>query len=254
MEESLSRYRPNSDISKINNLQPGEFTVVGEDTLNCLVKSIEIFDLTNGAFDISLGKTIQAWKDEIPSKEESIDSPMNGLIIDKSNFTVLVENSINLDLGGIGKGYAAEKVSELFLDWEIENYLISCGNSTIKLKSSKINNFAWPITFTNPTNNLIFTKFEISNGSISSSGLLKGDHIINPEDLQPIANQRTSCWVYSDDAIISDALSTAFMIMKLPNIENICRSDSSISCLILSEDKNEENIIKFGDFFKSKIK
>ena len=55
LERELSRFRPNSDISRINHLAAGESTRVGASTLECLVIARHLFDLTGGAFDISIG-------------------------------------------------------------------------------------------------------------------------------------------------------------------------------------------------------
>ncbi|MCW8850336.1 MAG: FAD:protein FMN transferase, partial [Melioribacteraceae bacterium] len=187
LEDKLSRYRPNSEISKINNLLPGEFEVVSEDTLNCLIKSIEIYDLTSGLFDISIGELVQKYKGNDDNIYVAKKSGMNALLVHPHNHQVLVTDKINLDLGGIGKGYASDKIEEILIEWEINNFLISCGNSTIKVSNT---NFNWPITLSNPINNVSFKEFNFSYGSISSSGLVKGAHIINPKTFTPVDNDR----------------------------------------------------------------
>jgi len=248
LEDLLSRFRPNSDVSKINSLNEGKYAVVGEDTFKCLAKAVELFDLTDGSFDISLGDEIQSWKDNKTSMNQPTQSKMHYLFLDPQNFTVLVNKKINLDLGGIGKGYAAEKIADIFTEWEITNYLINCGNSTVKVKSTDTK-LSWPISLTNPITNKVFKEYTLENNSISSSGIKKGNHIIDPATIAPIDNGRISCWVCSNDTIKTDVLSTAFMILDQENIENICSKDENLSCAILLE-KNETELITFGNFFK----
>src|SRR5687768_7074649 len=55
LERELSRFRPNSDITRINHLAAGESTRVSPSTMECLVIARHMFDLTGGAFDISIG-------------------------------------------------------------------------------------------------------------------------------------------------------------------------------------------------------
>jgi len=248
LEDNLSRYRPNSDISKINNLQPGESVIVNEDTLNCLIKSNEMYDLTNGIFDISLGRSIQNWKDNENQNEINSSSKMQAILIDPTNYSVIVSDRVTLDLGGIGKGYAASKIEELFLDWELKDYMISCGNSTVKVGKTNTK-IPWPITLTNPKTNVIISELNLVSGSLSSSGLLKGNHIINPNDLQPVKNDRLCCWVYCADPTKSDALSTAFMILDEEKINHISSEDDSLSYAIIMEIEGDSKILKSGSFF-----
>lgn len=250
LEDQLSRYRPNSDISKINNMLPGHSLVVNSDTLNCLVKSIEIYDLTNGIFDISLGTIIQKWKDKKFEEDFVNDSSMHSLLIDVDNFTIYLNGKINLDLGGIGKGYAADKVSKVLLEWGIHNFLISCGNSTIKVHNLREEKFKWPISISNPENNQELLKLNLSKGSLSSSGIQKGEHIINPLNHSTFQNSRLSCWVFCDDAILSDSLSTAFMILDVKTIKQICQNNEQISSLILLDNSKEFQTIRFGNYFR----
>src|SRR4026209_121017 len=87
LERELSRFLPNSDITRINHLETGESTRVTPSTLECLVIARHMFDLTGGAFDVSIGSGL-------PSLE-----------LDVENCVVRAKTrGVRLDLGGIGKG------------------------------------------------------------------------------------------------------------------------------------------------------
>ena len=85
LEGELSRFRPNSDITRINHLAAGESVRVGEAALECLVIARHLYDVTGGAFDIAIGTGLPA------------------LEIDTEGFAVRASaDGIRVDLGGIG--------------------------------------------------------------------------------------------------------------------------------------------------------
>ena len=99
LERELSRFQPNSDITRINQLAAGAHTRVTPTTLECLVIARHMFELTGGAFDVSIGTGL-------PSLE-----------IDPDELVVRASTSgVRVDLGGIGKGYAVDLVAELLED------------------------------------------------------------------------------------------------------------------------------------------
>lgn len=249
LEQSLSRFRPNSEITRINNLKSGERIIVDEDVMNCLVQSKQMYDLTSNIFDITLGRLIQKWKDDNASSSEAVNSGFKNLIMNIDDYSVSVTEPVNIDLGGIGKGFAADKISAILDEWEIKNFLISAGGSTIKLNHFNENSLSWPITITNPINKNVIQNIKISTGSLSASGLKKGDHIINPTDFKPVKNRRVSTWVHCENATISDSLSTAFIILDIEQINKICETDKTLSCLIIDSVGDEFKITKIGTFF-----
>ncbi len=103
LERELSRFLPNSDIARINHLAAGESTRVSPSTLECLVIARHVFDLTGGAFDVSIGTGL-------PSLE-----------LDADDFVVrATTGGVRVDLGGIGKGYAVDLMAELLEEWGLE--------------------------------------------------------------------------------------------------------------------------------------
>ncbi|MCB0753629.1 MAG: FAD:protein FMN transferase [Ignavibacteriae bacterium] len=251
LENELSRFKPNSDINRINNLELGKTIIINEDVMNCLVQSKYVYELTKGIFDITLGKSIQNWKEnQINNLDEDNRGGFSNVILDKSKFALTALNPINIDLGGIGKGYAADKVAKLLNEWEIKSLLINAGGSTTKFNAAESNIISWPLTISNPMDNRIICNIKINSGSLSSSGIRKGNHIINPIDFHPVNNKRLSAWAYTEDATLSDALSTSFMILDFKEIRNICDSNDSISSLLIESRNEGFEVIKFGNFFE----
>ena len=103
LERELSRFVANSDITRINHLAAGETTRVSPSTLECLVIARHVFDLTGGAFDVSIGTGL-------PSLE-----------LDEEDFVVrATQEGVRIDLGGIGKGYAVDLMAEVLEEWGLQ--------------------------------------------------------------------------------------------------------------------------------------
>ncbi len=96
LEGELSRFIANSDVSRINHLAVGESTRVSPGTMECLEIAWHLHALTGGAFDVTIG------------------SGIGRLELVPEDFTVLArEGGARLDLGGIGKGYAVDRMAEV---------------------------------------------------------------------------------------------------------------------------------------------
>lgn len=236
LEQELSRFLPNSEISLINSLMSGDSVILSEDTLICLSQSLKLYELTNGAFDISLGR----FKDGKNLKIDQTSHLQEKFELNVMDHTITVKtDELNIDLGGFGKGYALDKVCDLLLEWDIENAIIHGGGSSVKSIGKLSGYNGWPITISNPVNsNQTIANLLLENISISASGIKKGDHIINPLNTRAII-QRNAAWAISKTAAYSDALSTAFMIMKIDEILKLCATEEGIDAIIVEEGKSE---------------
>lgn len=236
LEQELSRFLPNSEISLINSLTSGDSVVLSEDTLICLSQSLKLYELTSGAFDISLGRFKDGKNVEI-DQTTHLQEKFELNVMD--NTITVKTDDLNIDLGGFGKGYAIDKVCDLLLEWDIENAIIHGGGSSVKSIGKLTGYDGWPITISNPVNsNQTIADLLLKNISISASGIKKGDHIINPINTRAII-QRNAAWAVSKSTAYSDALSTAFMIMKIDEILKLCANEDGIDAIIVEEGKSE---------------
>ena len=234
LEQELSRFIPNSEISLINSLKSGESVVLSEDTVQCLVQTLKLSKITNKTFDITLGR----FKKGDFVESEQIEDIEEKFIIDESNHKISVLiNDLEIDLGGFGKGYTLDKVCDMLLEWDIENAIIHGGGSSVKSIGKLSGYDGWPITISNPINsNQTIADLVLNNISISASGIKKGDHIIDPKSAKPIS-QRSATWVTSESAASSDGFSTAFMIMDIDEIIMLCENEIGIDTIIIEEEK-----------------
>lgn len=222
LEQQFSRFIPNSDISRLNQAAVGQSVILGEETFRCLQLSLDMNGETGGLFDISLG------------------SGSNALKLDPSTQTgTKTDSRLTLDLGGIGKGFAVDVMKEVLVDWEIESAFIHGGASSVYALGSTRQNSGWPITLSDPWHKDIpKDSYELADRAMGSSGLGKGPHIVNPHSGKPVREAR-AVWTCGPDATSTDALSTAFMMMDLDQIEAYCQHNPDIQGLVLIKEKNE---------------
>jgi thiamine biosynthesis lipoprotein len=115
LEQELSRFVGNSDISRINHLAAGQGTRVSPSTMECMEIAWHVYGLTGGAFDVSIG------------------SGLDSLELTPDEFTVHArEGGASVDLGGIGKGYAVDRMAEVLGEWEIPHALLHGGFSSVQ--------------------------------------------------------------------------------------------------------------------------
>jgi thiamine biosynthesis lipoprotein len=237
LEQELSRFIENSDITRINNLGKNQSTHIGLDAFECLKRCAQLTTETNGAFDITAGK----------------NTGMHLLQLDESNFSVLLlADSIHVDLGGFGKGYAVDQIARLFREWDIESALFHGGKSSVLALAGPPGEKGWPVTVSDPDQTgQILSHVSIKYRALSSSGLQKGHHIINPRTGKPVED-RLAAWASTSDGATSDALSTAFMVMSPEEIEEYCKKNPDTQGLVILKDREgpqyRNSLLKFGDW------
>ena len=242
LELELSRFVENSDISRINQLKPGESTIVGGESMECLIICQRLLVETNGAFNPTVGKVIDYWKNNSES-EICINENIGNLILDSKSYTVtLTDNIISIDLGGIGKGYALDKLKSTFQEWDIKNILINSGRSTLLAMEPPKNEIGWPLIISHPSHKNELKRIFLNNSAIAGSGVEKGDHIVSPSNYQPIQN-KLCAWSMARTGAEADALSTSFMIMSEGEILDYIKHHPDVGGMIFNE---EGSLMKYG--------
>lgn len=240
-----------SDIYKINENAGKSYTKVSQDTFNVIKTALHFSDLSNGHFDISVGSLVQLWnigneKAKVPDQSE-IDlvlSTINykDIILDERNTSIMLKNEgAKVDLGGIAKGYSADKVVKYLEDQKVEGAIVNLGGNiyTLGTKDGK-NKFNIGVQDpTKPRGNAIGS-INTTNNSVVTSGIYERyiekdgkiyHHILSPKTGYPVENELSSVTILANNSMNSDALSTtAFslgtkeglkLIESLPNTEAI---------------------------------
>jgi thiamine biosynthesis lipoprotein len=266
LEGELSRFRPNSDISRIRALAPGQRTTVGVDTFACLTLSKRISAETGGAFDVTIGPLMEriAGGDGLMSEEGKLDDgslPGEANLVDGSlgmNLFELEPATVGvrvgarppaLDLGAIGKGYAVDRAAELLREWGVGNALVHSGTSSV-LAFGRLGNLAgWPVTIRMPDEPRdLIERNVLIDRSLSGSGTVRRRHIVDPRDGRSVT--RRAAWALDSSAACSDALSTAFMVMDPEEIARYSRLHPGAWIAIVEPSVGGERaqVLRFGVF------
>lgn len=240
LEDELSRFRASSDIYRLGQFKAGESLIVGMAAWDCLSLAKAMHAETNGAFDITIGPLMslfvtsdgeprQVSKDVLDQARQIIGSHRFDLDEDTMRVTVHASNMI-FDLGAMGKGYALDQCADLLQDWKIPNFVLNAGDSTILAIGAPSGKDAWPITLGGGTQRLA-----LSNRAVSGSGFaVKGAHIMNPRLFHPVPIQNRRTYALAPTAALSDALSTAFMVMEKEEISALCQRYEGVEALELN--------------------
>jgi len=230
LEQELSRFVENSDVSRINHLAAGQSTRVSPWTMECLEIARHLHGLTGRAFDVSIG------------------SGMEGLELVPGEFAVHARSGeARLDLGGIGKGYAVDRMAEVLEEWEIPHALVHGGFSSVLALEAPPERDGWPLTLSapGPGDDRVLARISARRRAFSASGVRKGDHIVDPRTGRSV-HGRAAAWVAApwedggSPAAVADALSTAFMIQATEEIADLCRRHPGLEVWLVPEPKEGE--------------
>jgi thiamine biosynthesis lipoprotein len=254
-----------SDISRINRLPASRSTRIGTDTFDCLQLAARVHRETRGAFDVTMGPVIACWKDANP---DGLDSPvlnpppaddldaalervgMELLDLDPSTFSVRAKRAgMQIDLGGIGKGFALDKAAAVLREWGMDTALLHGGESTALALGAPPGRSGWLIgAGRSPYNPGAGFAVALNNAAVSGSGLeRRGHHIFDPRTGTP-ARVALAAWALCPRAAISDALSTAFMVMGADEVERYCAPRAQTSGMVLVRAAEGPLLKRFGDW------
>ncbi len=245
LEILFSRFNPSSEICQMNRLRPGQSMRIGFETYDCLTIAEKIRQETGGAFDVNF-RMAQKMK----TRAGEGNTPF--LLSREGGFSIALagENSgLDLDLGGIGKGYALDRAAEILAEWEIDRFLIHAGTSTALARGDAPNlkpgERGWPVGFgiglglSGHSERIL-----LNNRALSGSGVeRKGLHIIDPRSGHP-AQRHLAVWVSHPRAAEADALSTAFMAMSMEEIAAFYRLHPEVWATIVESDQRKQKLFR----------
>ena len=226
LEGKLSRYREDSDISRINSLAAGETVFICEETHRCLLLAFDLHERTGGLFDVTLGRAIRHRKDaESGPPPETIGSLM---IHPDEPAVTCIEPGRELDLGGIGKGFALDHLRAILATWDAPEGLLSAGAST----HLGFGDRDWSIELAATRGS---HSVPLRNASLSSSGTaIQGSHIVHPDPDAPLADGRA--WILARSGAASDAWSTALLLSPIDTLAPWLAADADVTGAFIETD------------------
>ncbi|MFL2699491.1 MAG: FAD:protein FMN transferase [Gammaproteobacteria bacterium] len=261
-----SNYKEDSEVAIVNNAPLNTFINISEELHYLIELSTELNTLTNGAYDITLGK-ISAKNGFSPNfgKDLIIKNDVNNKKYDINSFNLIKYQNFWFDLSSLAKGYAVQEIHNYLQENNFKNYLIDIGGEIIANGLNQGN--PWIIGIQDPqlsSNNIILS---ISNKnlpflSIATSGEYRNfkyvdgillTHTINPSTNKSIKNKLKSVSVVSTvSADIADAYATALNVMGLSSAMDFA-DKNEIAALFIVDRDGSEKIIKSKKWYDLKL-
>ena len=265
VNNSFSTYISDSDISKIN--RGDSLLLVDDHFKKVFLKSYEIWELSQGFFDPTVGSLVNAYGFGPENKIKNFSKKQLDSLIELTGFSKVSLTSegtikkkysnIYLDFNAIGKGYIVDLISELLISYDIKNFLIEIGGEIIAKGKNPNSGDFWKVAIDNPSqkNNRQFIKtIFLKNKALATSGnyrkyiidSLTGKkyvHTINPKNGKSFQSKILSVSVLASDCMTADAWATALMVMPFQLSKSIIESIEGIDAYwILSNQKGYDEI------------
>lgn len=246
IENEISVTDDESDIAKLNS---GTALVPQEDTAQLINTALELSAQTAGAFDPTIYPVLRAWgfttgAYKVPEKGELDElkklTGIEKVHLDGGKFTL--ESGTMIDLGGIGKGYAAQKATETLKEQGVKSAILNLGGNVQTLGTPPHRKF-WRVGIRAPKDESLLGVLSIGECAIVTSGGYEryfiapnGEvfwHIIDPDTAHPARSGVTSSTVVGHDGTLCDALSTAFFVMGAQKSANFWKAHSEFGFILL---------------------
>ncbi|MDB2448057.1 FAD:protein FMN transferase [Gammaproteobacteria bacterium] len=253
VDEIASNYKIDSEIAIVNQLPVDEELTISSDLFNILNIASEINKLSNGSYNIMLGK-ISSRLGFAPSFDKDLNQNDDGGYTLTKNKSLIKESSNWFDLSSIAKGYAVQLIHDYLVNNNLSNHLIDIGGELITHGSNHDN--PWIIGIQDPysfeekaiyvvrnNNNFlaIATSGEYRNYKISDTN--KVTHTIDPKTLKSIDSKILSVTVAHEfSATYADALATAFNVIGYPDAIKYANNNNIALMLVVDIDGSAELI------------
>lgn len=248
LEKLFDRGDVGSDVYAVNN---GGAEICA-DTESVIQAALEVSRETDGAFDITVAPIMDLWgfyggNYQIP-EEASLKAALGSVDYKNvfvKNGMVSVMNNAKIDLGGIGKGYASDKVCEILTEHGITSAMINLGGNVYAF-GEKPNGGKWRVGVADPDNGgESLLTLDVSDAAVVTSGNyqryfesggVRYHHIIDPHTGKPADNGVRSVTVVCNSGVRADALSTALFVMGKDKAVGFLESNPEIGAVIITED------------------
>jgi FAD:protein FMN transferase len=265
VEAVLSHYRPASELSRLNT-RAGHGPVRTDPEVFALLElSLELSRRTAGAFDITVGRLMQGWgffrgSGHYPSREALDEARAQTgwakVKLDRAERTVhFLVPGLQLDPGAIGKGYAVDRVADLFRAVGVRAALIGFGASSFYALGAPPGRPGWPIRIPNPvvpatalSTAVLRDQALSTSGSFEKFFELEGrrySHLMDPRTGHPVAGM-IQATVITPSATYADALSTALFVVGPEGATRLLAELPSSSALLVAGEQGDARNVPFN--------
>jgi len=236
VDQLMSTYKPESEVSRFNRALPGEWFEVSTETLDVISLAQKISEKTAGAFDISVARLVDLWgfgpdyrAEQVPDEDQLfavlVEVGYENIELHDSELKLRKKTPLHIDLSAIAKGYGVDLVADLLDESNVATYMVEVGGE-IRTRGLKPNGKPWRIAIESPNKDQrdVHSIIDITDRAVATSGDYRNyfekdgqrfSHTIDPKTGYPITHNLASVTVIGETAAEVDALATAFSVLGL---------------------------------------
>jgi thiamine biosynthesis lipoprotein len=232
IEERLSCFLPDSDIGRVNRSAGKKSEKVTRETLDVLTKAVEFSRSFPGCFDVTIGPLVSVWNVGKESCTQPDDASIKqalplvnyrDLIVDPRETTAELRRAgQSVDLGGIGKGFAGDRIVDVFSRFSISSAYSNLGGNVVTV-GAKPDGSPWQIGIQHPRQeNGLIGSVSVVNQTVVTSGDYqrcfkdsrgkRHHHILDPTTGYPAESGLISVSIVTDRSVAADPLSTIVFV------------------------------------------
>lgn len=232
VDSLMSTYRDDSELSRFNRAPIGVPFFLSPATAEVISEAIRIARLSHGAFDVTVGPVVDLWGFGREGRPERVpeDVALKHALSRVGIHALTLEGDrlsktrpVDIDLSGIAKGYATDRVADYLDARGIDSYLVEVGGE-IRTHGKKPDGSPWRIAVEKPVSSgrSVQRIVSLDNAAVATSGDYRNyfeaegrrySHTIDPRTGKPITNRVASVTVITERCATADALATAFTVM-----------------------------------------
>lgn len=266
INQQMSTYIDDSELSRLNRAPAEQPVAVSNNLFDVLLLSLEVGWLTDGAFDITVGPLVDVWgfgpgehrlNESVPDPQQ-IDALRENtgftrLEFDLASSSVIRHGALKLDLSGVAKGYAVDKVAELLNFAGYENYMVEIGGE-LRLRGSSPRGTPWRIAVEEPDPqglHSVHRVLELTDIAMATSGDYRNyferdgkrySHTIDPTTGYPITHNLASVTVLSESAAYADAVATGLDVLGPEKGMKLAQNQGLAVYMIIKGDQGFESV------------
>lgn len=264
VECQLTVYRHESEISLINREAYQRAIVVESHLFELLVLCHQLWSQTGGAFDVTSGPLIAAWgfhrrRGQMPSPTQLADAlatvGMQHVRLDIRERTIrYLRPGVQVNFGGIGKGYALDRLADWLIERRCGPVLLGAGNSSVRALGSLTDSEGWIVAISNPhLRGAAALRVMLRDRSLSTSGRSEQffvhegkrySHILDPRTGWP-AQGMEQVTVVASTAALAEALSTAIFVLGEEWAEQYCERNPDVGAIVFTPQRSHPKV--FGN-------
>ena len=275
INQLMSTYQEDSDVSRFNRSQSTDWQAVDAETARVVARAIEISEATDGQFDVTVGPIVDAWNfgpDKMafkPPTQERVESLLKDIGYQKLHVReqppALKKDTagLQIDLSAIAKGYAVDAVGAAIESDGYRNYMVEVGGE-VSARGNRDGGGPWRIGVERPDSRGAVAGMELAKVvelhdiAIATSGDYRNvqefegqtySHTIDPRTGRPVTHTTATAAVVASDCMTADALATAVMVMGADAGHELCERLSAPLLTIERDGTSGKLVSQISDAF-----